>query len=124
MAPRPVAFEVVRQALRSAVERDGLRPVSRAVGMTPTGLAKALDAATAPRGSTQMKMREWYVRHGRALGPGEHTVRAALALLLEGLPEAAVAEGVTELVYVLRRIYRSVGLEPPEWMGHLLRKSP
>ena len=51
-------------------------------------------------------------------------MRAALGLLLEGLPESAVAEGVTELVYVLRRVYRSVGLEPPEWMGHLLRKSP
>ena len=121
MAPRPAAFEVVRQALRSAVDRDGLRPVARAVGMTPTGLAKALDAGTAPRGSTQTKMREWYVRHARALGPGEQTVRAALGLLLDGLPEAAVAEGVAELVYVLRRIYRSVGLEPPEWMAHMTK---
>ncbi|HEX8904387.1 MAG TPA: hypothetical protein VF771_06065, partial [Longimicrobiaceae bacterium] len=71
MAPRPVSLDAVRQALRSAVERDGLRPVARAVGMTPTGLAKALGSGVAPRGSTQTKMRDWYVRNGRALGPAE-----------------------------------------------------
>jgi hypothetical protein len=118
-APRPVALDVVRQALRSAVERDGLRPVARAVGLTPTGLTKALDPSTSPRGSTQTKMREWYVRNAGALGPTEQTVRAALAVLLDGVPEASMGDAIGEVVGVLRRLYRSVGVAPPEWMGQV-----
>ncbi|HEX6747824.1 MAG TPA: hypothetical protein VF092_11075 [Longimicrobium sp.] len=118
-APRQVALDVVRQALRAAIERDGLRPAARAVGMTPTGLAKSLDEAATPRSSTQRKMREWYVRNGRGLGPDEETIRIALGLLLEGLPDPAMTEGRRAVVDVLRRVYRSTGMEPPRWMAEI-----
>ena len=119
--PRQVALETVRLALRAAVDRDGLRPVARAVGMTPTGLLKALDDSTSPRGSTQVTMREWYVRNARSMGPSESTVREALGLLLEGLPDDAVVEGMHAVAEVLRQTYRSAKLEPPAWIPKVLK---
>jgi hypothetical protein len=92
-ARRPVPLEIVRQALRSAVDRDGLRPVARAVGMTPTGLSKALDTSISPRASTQTKMRDWYVRNSRGIGPNTYSARIALEMMLEGIPSRSVRRG-------------------------------
>jgi hypothetical protein len=119
-ARRLVGMEVVRQALRAAVERDGLRPVARAVGMTPTGLSKALETSLSPRSSTQTKMRDWYVRHGRAIGPSTYSARIALEMMLEGLPEPHRADGIAQMLQLIERIYRNSGVHPPEWLRKLI----
>lgn len=119
-ARRPVGLEMVRQALRAAVERDGLRPVARAVGMTPTGLSKALETSISPRSSTQAKMRDWYVRHGRGIGPSTYSARIALEMMFEGLPEPQRADGIAQLLQLIDRIYRANGVQPPEWLRKLL----
>ena len=55
------------------------------------------------------------------MGPSESTVREALGLLLEGLPDDAVVEGMHAVAEVLRQTYRSVKLEPPAWS---VRRAP
>lgn len=120
MTRRLVSLEVLREALRVAVEQEGLRPIARVVRMTPTGLNKALDDAHKPHAMTVRKMREWYINRGLASGPDATMAYLALESLLEGVPGQQRHAGIERLVGLVREIYRESGVEPPEWVEKLL----
>jgi len=120
MTRRLVPLEVLREAFRVAVEQDGLRPVARAVRMTPTGLTKALAEGQKPHATTLRKMREWYIHRGLAAGPDATTAYLALEALLEGVPAQQRHAGIERLVGMVREIYKESGIEAPEWVEKLL----
>ena len=57
-----VPLDVLRRALRLAIDHTSLRQVAREVGMSPRGLGRAVEF-TEPRKSTLVKFRNWYARH-------------------------------------------------------------
>lgn len=120
MGRRPVDLEIIREALRIAVRRAGARPVARAVGMSPTGLTKALSADQCPLPQTELKMREWYLRQQRYLGPDPRTAHQALDLLLEGIPEHRQSLARRYMAEGAQRVYREVGAQPPAWVERIL----
>lgn len=122
-APRPPVLEgigddVLRAALRRAAEETTLRGVAAQVGMTHAGLQRYIEGKTRPREATQRKLREWYLREaGSWTGVDEGTARAAIAVLLEGLPPAAQDRAVAELAAAVRDAYERVKISPPGWLG-------
>lgn len=122
-APRPPVLEgisedVLRAALRRAAEETTLRGVAEQVGMTHAGLQRYIEGKTRPREATQRKLREWYLREaGNWTGLDEDTARAALAVLLEGLPPAEHDRAIAELAAVVRDAYARGKISPPGWLA-------
>lgn len=121
--PRPPVLEgigddVLRAALRRAAEETTLRGVALQVGMTHAGLQRFIEGKTRPREATQRKLREWYLREaGNWTGLDEGTARAAISVLLEGLPAAEHDKAVAELAAVVRDAYDRVKISPPRWLA-------
>ena len=121
--PRPPVLEgigddVLRAALRRAAEESTLRGVAAQVGMTHAGLQRYIEGRTRPREATQRKLREWYLREaGNWTGVEEGTARAAIAVLLEGLPPAEQDRAVAEMAAVVRDAYERVKISPPGWLA-------
>ena len=116
---RGAPLEAIREAAKVAVEQTSLRAVARGVGMSPMGLRHFLDGRR-PYSATLRKLNAWYVDH--ASSRREHSAdsaRAALALLLDGVPEGRRAEAGAELLGTLERLHRESGLGPPGWLARL-----
>lgn len=122
-APRSdVPLDVLRAALRSAVDTRGLRPVAVEVKMSPTGLEKSLRPDTAVRPKTLQKMRWWYVRNAaRFTGATDETARAALDVLLEGVPPGGPRRELERRIAAeIAALHRQQKTKPPEWIGRLV----
>jgi N12 class adenine-specific DNA methylase/CheY-like chemotaxis protein len=113
------SLEVLRNAVRQAVERDGLRPTARGIGMTAPGLQKFLDGS-APRGSTLLKVRHWYVAAFKPGGTTPEGARLALDMVLDAIPASSRAEAVRDVAAALVRVHRAAGVGPPAWVDALL----
>ena len=120
-----VPLVAIRRALAEAVERTGLRPVSRDVGIAHPSLLAILKGAE-PRASTVRKLVEWFLRY-QAAGAGDadaETMQAALALMLRHVPEERKAEARRELLDALERVGRAAGVSMPGWLRELRRSNP
>lgn len=110
-----------RDAAYRAVERTTLRSVSRDIGMTAPGLQAFLDGTT-PQARTRRKLREWYVREAAiSRDVTEDSIRAALALVLDGVPDGKVRAAEKRLVALVEKVYKDAGIDPPKWVGRLLK---
>ena len=112
-------IDAIRQAARLATEATSLRAVARAVGMSPMGLKHFLDGRR-PYSATLRKLNVWFVAHSvDELGFTEDAARAALALLLDGIPESGRDEASAMLLEDLWRTHRHFGSRPPDWLTAL-----
>ncbi|HEX8906467.1 MAG TPA: hypothetical protein VF771_16575 [Longimicrobiaceae bacterium] len=116
---RRTPVDAIRQAARLAVEATSLRAVARAVGMSPMGLKHFLDGRR-PYSATLRKLNVWFVAHSAAeMGFGEDAARAALTLLLDGIPEPGRDPAAALLLDDLWRTHREHGSRPPAWLTAL-----
>lgn len=112
---RRVTVDVLRTAVRRAVEATSLRGVARDIGMSAPGLQHFLDGGT-PFRRTLRNLMAWYTRESATRREiSDETVHAALAILLEGVPPEARAEMERKVIAVLRSAYSEQGLKPPGW---------
>lgn len=113
-----IGDEALRAALRRAIRESTLRGVAAQVGMTAAGLQRYIEGKTRPRDLTLRKLREWYLREaGNWTGTGESVARAAIAVLLDGLPAAEQDRAAAEITAVVRGAYTRVKISPPEWLA-------
>jgi hypothetical protein len=111
--------EAIRQAARLATEATSLRAVARAIGMSPMGLKHFLEGRR-PYSATLRKLNVWFVAYAsQEMGFGEDAARAALALLLDGIPEEGRDEAAEMLLDDLWRTHRHFGSRPPGWLTAL-----
>lgn len=120
-SPDPrVPVSAIREAARRAVAETSLRAVARAIPMSPMGLQHFING-TSPYRATLRKLTAWYVNRGASRGEfSEDTARAALALLLDGIPEPEQPAARASLLERLVRIHRDARTEPPAWLERLL----
>lgn len=117
----PVA--AIREAARRAVAEASLRAVARRIPMSPMGLQHFING-TRPYRSTLRKLTAWYVNRGASRGEfSEDTARAALAILLDALPEDRQSEARRALLDRLAAAYRDAGAELPGWLKTLIAES-
>jgi len=113
---RRTPIEAIRQAARLATEATSLRAVARAVGMSPMGLKHFLEGRR-PYSATLRKLNVWFVAHSvEELGFGEDAARAALAVLLDGIPEEGRDEATRVVLDDLWRSHRHFSSRPPQWL--------
>jgi hypothetical protein len=113
-----VRVEAMREAVRLAVSAKSLRAVAREVGLSPMGLSNFLSGRQ-PYTATRRKLTLWYAQHGSQLGAREDAVRAALDILLEGLPAKGRTRGLEAVLEVVERMHRDSRTQPPAWLGVL-----
>lgn len=106
--------EKVLSLVRQRVAEEGLRPVAREVGMSPTGLQGALEG-TAVQNATWRKLETWCIRSMVQHAPAEATDRA-LAVLLRPVPATHRRDARIRLAHALADIYADYGLPVPAWM--------
>jgi len=83
-----VPVSVILAAVRERVAETSLRQTAREVGMSPTGLQRVLDSGGSSWMKTAGKLQRWYVRRGANAGSVDpDTARAAISILLSGMPE-------------------------------------
>ncbi len=118
--PNPHApIEAIREAARRAVADTSLRAVARSIPMSPMGLQHFVNG-TRPYRSTLRKLTAWYVNRGASRGEfSEETARAALAILLDGIPDEQQAEVRAALVAHIVAFYRQAKTELPRWLEEL-----
>ena len=118
--PSPhVPVEAIREAARRAVAEASLRAVARSIPMSPMGLQHFVNG-TRPYRSTLRKLTAWYVNRGASRGEfSEQTARAALAILLDGIPDEQQGVVRAALVEQLAEHYRQAKTDPPAWLDRL-----
>lgn len=95
-----------------------MRTVAEQVGLTHRGLRLYITGESQPRQATVRKLRDWYVREASArAGADETTVRAAIGVLLGGLPEGQKGRAAAQLIAVVRQAFSEAKMEPPDWIG-------
>lgn len=115
-----VPVEAIREAARRAVAEASLRSVARRIPMSPMGLQHFING-THPYRSTLRKLTAWYVNRGASRGEfSESTARAALAILLDAIPEARQADARRALLEQLAASYRDARAELPGWLEKML----
>lgn len=110
---RGVPLNVILAATQARAEKESLRAVAAAIGISPNAL-RNLFAGAAPRPATIRKLAAWYFRYARS-GAGDLDSRfasAAVAYLSKGLPEDRRRALEAELLSVIARHYASVGAAP------------
>jgi hypothetical protein len=120
---RGARLEAIREAARLATEAGSLRRVARQIGLSPMGLRHFLDGRR-PYQATLRKLTIWYVAHGEQHGAGETVIRAAMSLMLEGLPEDGREPGEQALLAVVEQMHRRAGTQPPSWVITLRDRDP
>ncbi len=110
-----VRIEAMREAVRLAVSIKSLRAVAREVGLSPMGLSNFLNGRQ-PYTATRRKLTLWYAQHGAELGAREDAVRAALDILLEGLPTKGRERAMEAVLEVVERMHRDSRTQPPAWL--------
>jgi hypothetical protein len=119
-----VPLAAIREAARRAVAETSLRAVAKRVPMSPMGLQHFING-THPYRSTLRKLTAWYVNRGASRGEfSEETARAALSILLDGLPEERRAAARASLLDRLASTYEAAGAAPPGWLEHLRSRPP
>lgn len=123
--PSPHApIEAIREAARRAVAETSLRAVARSIPMSPMGLQHFVNG-TRPYRSTLRKLTAWYVNRGASRGEfSEETARAALAILLDGIPDEQQGEVRAALVERIVFFYRQAKTELPRWLEQLRAPEP
>jgi len=115
-----IGEDALRAALRRAVDASSIRIVAEQVGLTPRGLQLYMDGEGRPRDLTLRKLREWYLREaGTWTGTREGTARAAIAVLVDGLPRAEQDRVAGEIADAVRGAYERVKLSPPQWLAKM-----
>jgi hypothetical protein len=110
------AINQIRAAVSAKVHQTTLRAVSRAVGLSPSGLSHFIDGAN-PNPGTIRKLRTWYRRYGTlpmSVTPAEAT--ASVLTLCGDLPTERQPVVSVQLLDVLRAAY---GDAEPEWLAGL-----
>lgn len=116
---RRTPVDAIRQAARLATEATSLRAVARAVGMSPMGLKHFLEGRR-PYSATLRKLNVWFVQHSaQQTGFTEAAARAALAILLDGIPDAGRDRAAAMVLDDLWRTHREFGSRPPAWLTAL-----
>lgn len=115
---RGVRVEAIREAARLATEATSLRATARAIGMSPMGLRHFLDGRR-PYTATLRRLTLWFIAHGAEGGAPEELIRAAMGVLLEGLPASGRERGRQALLEVVERMHRQAGTQPPAWLAAL-----
>lgn len=105
----------VREAVERAVATDGLRPVAREVGMSPSGLQKFLGGGR-PYATTWRKLRDWHEKVDPS-PPAPAAADMMLGPLLGDFPPSRRDTLRRELVQLLRSAYRRSGIEIPPWLS-------
>ena len=123
--PNPhVPIEAIREAARRAVAETSLRAVARSIPMSPMGLQHFVNG-TRPYRSTLRKLNAWYVNRGASRGEfSEETARAALAILLDGIPEGQQDDARAALLERLASLHADARTELPLWLARLLDEDP
>lgn len=118
--PSPhVPIEAIREAARRAVTETSLRAVARSIPMSPMGLQHFVNG-TRPYRSTLRKLTAWYVTRGASRGEfSEETAQAALAILLDGIPEGQQDDARAALLERLATLHASANTELPRWLARL-----
>jgi hypothetical protein len=115
---RPLV-EAIRAAAKLAIEATSLRSVARAVDMSPMGLRHFVDG-TQPYSATRRKLIAWYaVYQAESGGFSADSVRAALVLLTDGLPESGRDRAAAVLLDEIRKLHVEFGTRPPGWLADL-----
>lgn len=90
--------------------------------MSAPGLRNFLDGGT-PRRSTFRKLSEWYVREAASAGDvSDEAIEAALALMLDGLPESGRADAARVVLDALRTAYQKHRAPIPGWWERIVRR--
>lgn len=113
-----VRLEAIREAARLATEATSLRAVARQVGLSPMGLRHFLDGRR-PYTATLRRLTVWFIAHGVQRGAGKDVIRAAMSLMLEGLPAEGRESGADALLDVVENLHRRAGTQPPSWLAAL-----
>jgi hypothetical protein len=93
--------------------------VAADVKMSPTGLRNFLQGRN-PYSATLRRLTAWYLRHQLAThGFTPDVARAAVAVLLEAIPEAELDAAGADLLECVREIHRARGVTPPGWLAKL-----
>ena len=122
-SPRPpildgIGEDVLRAALLRATEESTLTEVAGQVGMTPAGLQRYIRAKARPREATQRKLREWYLREAANwAGPDSGVARAAIAVLLEGMPAPDEHRTSVAVAALVRDAFLGANISPPRWLA-------
>src|SRR5690349_6602300 len=96
-----------------------LRAVARSIPMSPMGLQHFVNG-TRPYRSTLRKLNAWYVNRGASRGEfSEETAQAALAILLDGIPEGLQDDARAALLERLVRLHEDARTEAPGWLSRL-----
>lgn len=112
-----VSVSTLRAAVAEAVARTSSHAVAREVGMSAPSLRDFVNGSE-PRQATVRKLTEWYVRTAAERGEvlSEGTARAALALLVEPVPQERRETALRALVDAMERSYRAAGVQVPKWL--------
>lgn len=114
-AHRAVPVDRLREAVARAVERTSSHEVGKAVGLSAPAVRNFV-AGAEPRAATVRRLTEWYVRDAAGAGQvDEETARAALGLLLCGVPADRNAEALRRALGAFREIYVTAGVVVPSW---------
>jgi hypothetical protein len=115
--------EAIREDVKLAIKATSLRKVARAVGLSPMGL-KHFAAGTQPYSATFRKLLAWHaVYRAESGGFSVETVRGALEVLTDGIPESAQGRVSAALVGEVLKFHRELGTRPPAWLATLRAKA-
>lgn len=115
-----ISVHVLRNAAERAVKASSLRSVARDVGLSPMGLSSFIKG-TDPLPSTVEKLTTWYLRMlvERGRTTTGTTARAALAVLLDFLPERERKAVVREFRRALEKQAKAARVPLPDWVEEL-----
>ena len=102
------------------------RGLAREIGMSPTGLRDFLEGAD-PYLKTERKLRAWFTRRKRRGAPETVTpevAQAALAVLLEHLPERTRPTAADGLLEFLHGASEASEVPVPRWIATLRGGGP
>lgn len=115
-APEPVRVHVLRNAVIQASDRRTLRAVAAEIGMSHSGLFSFIEGGE-PRSATLKKLQAWYIKHAAEPGGTDaDAVEAALAVLLDGIPNAEMPAARERLMAEIRDSFKRTGAPPPVWL--------
>lgn len=118
----PAPLEPLREAVRRAVERSSVLATASSIGMSAPGLRNFLAGGT-PRRSTFRKLTSWYVRQAASDSDvSDETVQAALALMLDGVPERGQRDATRMVLDTLRAAFEKHGTPIPSWLDRLQQR--
>lgn len=123
-AVRRAEVELIRDAVRRAVQRDSLRSVARELEMSPSGLRGFIDGANS-YGKTKEKLRVWYALHlgdsGSELSP--ETAAGLVETLLREIPDSRRAAARDRVLGAFAGAFEAAEVAPPAWTGVPRRKT-